>query len=37
VNREEYDRIRAKIAADGLRSLTPLDREFMERFAALAG
>ncbi|HET7041940.1 MAG TPA: rhomboid family intramembrane serine protease [Gemmatimonadales bacterium] len=37
VNREEYDRIGAKIAAGGLRSLTPLEREFMERFAALAG
>jgi membrane associated rhomboid family serine protease len=37
VNREEFERIRAKVAAEGLRSLTPLDREFMERFAALAG
>ena len=37
VNREEYDRITAKITMAGLRSLTPLEREFMERFAALAG
>jgi membrane associated rhomboid family serine protease len=37
VNREEFERISARIAAEGLRSLTPLDREFMERFAALAG
>ena len=36
VNREEFDRIRGKIATAGLRSLTPLEREFMERFAALA-
>jgi len=36
VNREEYERIGAKLAAAGLRSLTPLEREFMERFAALA-
>ncbi|MEO6068364.1 MAG: rhomboid family intramembrane serine protease [Gemmatimonadales bacterium] len=37
VNREELERIRAKITADGVRSLTALEREFMERFAALAG
>lgn len=37
VNREEYERIRAKIAASGVRSLTALEREFMERFAGLAG
>lgn len=37
VNREEFERIRTKIATAGLRSLTPLEREFMERFAALAG
>jgi membrane associated rhomboid family serine protease len=37
VNREELDRIRAKIAASGVRSLTPVEREFLERFAALAG
>lgn len=37
VNREELDRIRLKIATAGLRALTPLEREFMERFAALAG
>ena len=37
VNREELERIRAKIAASGVRSLTALEREFLERFAALAG
>ena len=37
VNREELDRIRAKIGATGVRSLTPVEREFLERFAALAG
>lgn len=36
VNREELERIRAKIATSGLRSLSALEREFMERFAALA-
>lgn len=36
VNREELERIRAKIAASGVRSLTALEREFLERFAALA-
>ena len=36
VNREELERIRAKIAATGVRSLTALEREFLERFAALA-
>lgn len=35
VNREELDRIRTKITAGGVRSLTPLEREFLERFAAL--
>lgn len=37
VNREELERIRAKITAGGVRSLTELEREFLERFAALAG
>ena len=37
VNREELERIRAKITASGVRSLTPVEREFLERFAALAG
>jgi membrane associated rhomboid family serine protease len=37
VNREEHDRIREKITASGVRSLTALEREFMERFAGLAG
>jgi rhomboid family protein len=37
VNREELERIRAKIAASGVRSLTALEREFLERFAALVG
>lgn len=37
VNREELERIRAKIADTGVRSLTALEREFLERFAALAG
>jgi membrane associated rhomboid family serine protease len=35
VNREELERIRAKIVASGVRSLTALEREFLERFAAL--
>lgn len=37
VNREELERIRAKITSSGIRSLTPVEREFLERFAALAG
>lgn len=37
VNREEFERISAKIVESGVRSLTPLEREFLERFAALAG
>ena len=37
VNREELERIRAKITATGARSLTPTEREFLERFAGLAG
>jgi membrane associated rhomboid family serine protease len=37
VNREELERILAKISANGVRSLTALEREFLERFAALAG
>jgi membrane associated rhomboid family serine protease len=37
VNREELERIQAKIAAGGVRSLTAAEREFLERFAGLAG
>ena len=37
VNREELERIRAKISATGPRSLTAGEREFLERFAGLAG
>ena len=37
VNREELERIRAKIAATGPRSLTGGEVEFLERFAGLAG
>ena len=36
VNREEFERIRAKLTADGLRSLTASEREFLDRFAGLA-
>ncbi len=34
VNREEYDRVMAKIAAAGPEALTPAEREFLDRFAA---
>lgn len=37
VNREELERIQAKLAAGGVRSLTATEREFLERFAGLAG
>jgi membrane associated rhomboid family serine protease len=37
VNREEFERIRAKLTATGPRSLTPSEREFLDRFAGLAG
>lgn len=37
VNREEFERIRAKLTTTGLRSLTPSEREFLDRFAGLAG
>lgn len=33
VNREEYDRVMAKIAFGGVGTLTPGDREFLDRFA----
>ncbi len=35
VNREEYDRIMAKLAAGGPSGLTPGEREFMDRFSAV--
>jgi membrane associated rhomboid family serine protease len=35
VNREEYDRIMAKLAVGGPSGLTPGEREFMERFSAV--
>jgi membrane associated rhomboid family serine protease len=35
VNREEYDRIMAKLAATGPAGLTPGEREFMDRFSAV--
>ena len=37
VNREELERIQAQIAASGVRSLAATEREFLERFAGLAG
>jgi membrane associated rhomboid family serine protease len=37
VNREEFERIRAKLTAGGPRSLTLSEREFLDRFAGLAG
>jgi membrane associated rhomboid family serine protease len=37
VNREEFERIRAKLVATGVRSLSPSEREFLDRFAGLAG
>jgi membrane associated rhomboid family serine protease len=33
VNREEYERVMAKLAASGLGSLTPPEREFLDRFS----
>jgi membrane associated rhomboid family serine protease len=36
VNREEYDRVMAKIEQAGLPSLTPGEREFLDRFSARA-
>jgi membrane associated rhomboid family serine protease len=33
VNREEYDRVMAKVAAGGAGALTPSDREFLDRFS----
>ena len=34
VNREEYERVMAKLAAGGPTTLTPADREFLDRFSA---
>lgn len=34
VNREEFERIMAKVAAGGAATLTPGEREFLERFSA---
>jgi membrane associated rhomboid family serine protease len=34
VNREEYERVMAKLAAGGAGSLTPGEREFLDRFSA---
>jgi membrane associated rhomboid family serine protease len=34
VNREEYERVMAKVAASGAASLTPGEREFLDRFSA---
>jgi membrane associated rhomboid family serine protease len=36
VNREEFERVMAKIAAQGFGSLTPAEREFLDRFSARA-
>lgn len=36
VNREEFERVMAKIGAQGLASLTPAEREFLDRFSARA-
>jgi membrane associated rhomboid family serine protease len=36
VNREEYDRVMAKITQDGVGALTPGEREFLDRFSAMA-
>jgi len=35
VNREEYDRIMAKLAVGGPSGLTPAEREFMDRFSGM--
>ncbi|MBI1805382.1 MAG: rhomboid family intramembrane serine protease [Ignavibacteriae bacterium] len=35
VNREELDRIRTKIGSDGVTSLTPQERAFMDRFSTI--
>lgn len=37
VNREEFERIRAKLDAGGVRSLSVDERAFLDRFAGLAG
>lgn len=34
VNREEYDRVMAKVATAGAQALTPSEREFLDRFSA---
>jgi membrane associated rhomboid family serine protease len=34
VNREEYERVMAKVATSGAGSLTPAEREFLDRFSA---
>lgn len=35
VNREEYDRVMAKLASLGVAALTPGEREFLDRFSAV--
>ena len=37
VNREEYDRVMAKLNGAGITELTPSDREFLDRFSQAAG